>query len=288
MVLAADRRTDDRRSTASAQMADRGGQTLLDSTHAQTHCGKLLTSRATEGDAFELFGIRGLPKRNRSPVVVRRWSVVPVSVAARQSFLRSGRRAIAPASSSRCWGAAGVGKSRLVHEFLVRPPSRGRSIARGRCLPYGEGITYWPLLEVIKEAIGLEDDDSPDEPRQGQARRGTCRRADPRKPSHSRSRRPSGWPRRHPARKRSPGRSGRCSRSWRAQRRPVFVFDDIHWGEPTLLDLLEHLAEWTRDAPILLDLPRAAGAPRRPARMGRRQVERDNDPARAARRSGVR
>ena len=50
-------------------------------------------------------------------------------------------------------GAAGVGKSRLVHEFLRDLAGLAR-VARGRCLPYGEGITFWPVLEVLKEAVG--------------------------------------------------------------------------------------------------------------------------------------
>ncbi|MGB2874645.1 MAG: adenylate/guanylate cyclase domain-containing protein, partial [Gaiellaceae bacterium] len=72
-------------------------------------------------------------------------------------------------------GAAGVGKSRLVEEFLRR--LEGESVVRGRCLSYGEGITYWPVTEVVKqldpgEAVGtalasiLGDDSagsSPDE-----------------------------------------------------------------------------------------------------------------------------
>lgn len=56
-------------------------------------------------------------------------------------------------------GVAGVGKSRLVQEFLGDVAGIAL-IARGRCLPYGEGITYWPLLEAVKEAVGLEDGDS--------------------------------------------------------------------------------------------------------------------------------
>ena len=52
-------------------------------------------------------------------------------------------------------GAAGVGKSRLVHEFLRDLAGLAR-VARGRCLPYGEGITFWPVLEVLKEAVGRE------------------------------------------------------------------------------------------------------------------------------------
>jgi predicted ATPase len=51
------------------------------------------------------------------------------------------------------FGTAGVGKSRLVREFLGEVADAA-VVARGRCLPYGEGITYWPLLEVVKEAVG--------------------------------------------------------------------------------------------------------------------------------------
>jgi class 3 adenylate cyclase len=57
-------------------------------------------------------------------------------------------------------GQAGVGKSRLVQEFLA---SVGRArVLRGRCLPYGEGITYFPVIEVVKEAAGLLDFDAPE------------------------------------------------------------------------------------------------------------------------------
>ena len=54
-------------------------------------------------------------------------------------------------------GAAGVGKSRLVDE-LRRRAWRARCVLRGRCLPYGEGITYWPLAEVVRDLIGAEGD----------------------------------------------------------------------------------------------------------------------------------
>ena len=58
-------------------------------------------------------------------------------------------------------GLAGVGKSRLVREFLDDIDGQAL-VARGRCLPYGEGITFWPLLEAVKEAVGLDDGDSSD------------------------------------------------------------------------------------------------------------------------------
>ena len=52
-------------------------------------------------------------------------------------------------------GAAGVGKSRLVQEF-VRELAGDATVALGQCLPYGEGITYWPLAEVVRDLLLTE------------------------------------------------------------------------------------------------------------------------------------
>ena len=146
-------------------------------------------------------------------------------------------------------GLAGVGKSRLVHEFLVDLAARSLVVG-GRCLPYGEGITYWPLMEVVRDAAGLDDTESPDESlgklaallaeekdAEQLARRvgelvglaeGTTREED--------------------------NRAAVCALFESLARRTplVIVFDDIHWGEPTFLDLLEHLADQIREAPVLL------------------------------------
>src|SRR4030095_6553 len=61
------------------------------------------------------------------------------------------------------YGDPGVGKSRLVRELLSSlhrrtPPPR---VLGGRCLPYGEGVTYWPLAEVLKGLAGVLDSDPP-------------------------------------------------------------------------------------------------------------------------------
>src|SRR5207249_2222829 len=56
-------------------------------------------------------------------------------------------------------GPAGVGKSRLIQEFLGDVSDQA-VVARGRCLPYGEGITYWPVLEAVKDVAGLDDAES--------------------------------------------------------------------------------------------------------------------------------
>jgi class 3 adenylate cyclase len=58
-------------------------------------------------------------------------------------------------------GDAGVGKSRLAHEAVERM-APGARVVRGRCLPYGDGITFWPLVGMVNEAAGISAGDSPD------------------------------------------------------------------------------------------------------------------------------
>ena len=62
------------------------------------------------------------------------------------------------------FGQAGVGKSRLLAEFVDRLPDA--RLLKGRCLPYGDGITYWPLAEVAKEHAGILDTDPAGRPRE--------------------------------------------------------------------------------------------------------------------------
>ncbi len=59
-------------------------------------------------------------------------------------------------------GPAGVGKSRLVTEALAGIGDRARVLS-GSCLPYGEGITFWPVLQIVKQLTGIADSDSPAE-----------------------------------------------------------------------------------------------------------------------------
>ena len=58
------------------------------------------------------------------------------------------------------FGPAGVGKSRLLAEFVDRLPEA--RLLKGRCLPYGDGITYWPLAEVAKSHAGMLETDPAD------------------------------------------------------------------------------------------------------------------------------
>ena len=146
-------------------------------------------------------------------------------------------------------GTAGVGKSRLVLEFLASVGDRA-DVVRGRCLPYGEGITYWPLAEALGEAAGLTTSDAPEE---ALLKLGTLVYAEPDREliaarvaealgvlDPAGSREEIFW-------------AARKLFETCARRRPlVAVFDDLHWAEETFLDLVEHLGDWSRDAPILL------------------------------------
>jgi class 3 adenylate cyclase/tetratricopeptide (TPR) repeat protein len=149
-------------------------------------------------------------------------------------------------------GLAGVGKSRLVHEFLGQV-RKDATVIRGRCLSYGDAITYWPLSEALREAAGIEPDDSAEQA------------------MHRLQTLVGDTPQADVVAQRVAGAIGLVSQDaaavggqetfWAirrlleamARRRPlVAVFDDIHWATPTFLDLLEHIADWSRDAPILL------------------------------------
>ena len=101
-------------------------------------------------------GIAGLGRRLDSPMVGRERELARL----RQTF----ESAIADRSCQlfTIFGAPGVGKSRLAEEFLGSLGA-ATTVLRGRCLPYGEGITFFPVGEVVKEAAGLEDFDAPEE-----------------------------------------------------------------------------------------------------------------------------
>jgi class 3 adenylate cyclase/tetratricopeptide (TPR) repeat protein len=145
-------------------------------------------------------------------------------------------------------GTAGVGKSRLATELVSTLDGRARMIS-GRCLPYGDGITYWPLTEAVKQAAGVTLILSPDEAQEriaalvegeDDARRiaelvaGAIGLAETEGSNEEVS-----WA---------------VRRLFEALARGtplLLLFEDLHWAEPTFLDLVQHLADHTRE-PILL------------------------------------
>ena len=149
-------------------------------------------------------------------------------------------------------GTAGVGKSRLVEEFLMGVRSEAR-VLRGRCLPYGEGITYWPLAEALKDAAAIGDADD-----RRAAQHKLLRLLDGERDAELLAARLA------TAIGLSDDPAPQTELFWAVRRTLehlarqcalVVVWEDIHWAEPTFLDLIDHLADWSRDAPILLLAP---------------------------------
>jgi class 3 adenylate cyclase/tetratricopeptide (TPR) repeat protein len=196
--------------------------------------------------AWRLLSVRpvesAVPRRLDSPMVGRERQLAQL----RQAF-------DAAATDRACQlftllGPAGVGKSRLVAEFLEQV-SGDATVLRGRCLPYGDGITYFPVIEAIKEAAGLADFDLPDVVETkvcavlegDEHQEAVCRHvsqlmgvAEPTAAEET------FWAIR------------RFFEAVARERPLVLVFDDVHWGEPTFLDLVDHVADWSRGSPILL------------------------------------
>lgn len=145
-------------------------------------------------------------------------------------------------------GAAGAGKSRLVREFLEG--LEGRRVVQGRCLTYGRGITYFPVAEAIKDAARVAPDDSSTD---------VARKLD--ELLHREA--DAAAVRDHllqimglsdaPATAEESAWAVRRLCETLADQAPLVVFfDDIHWAEPTFLDLVEYVVEWSRDVPVLL------------------------------------
>ena len=146
-------------------------------------------------------------------------------------------------------GAAGVGKSRLVNEFLAKAAPDAR-VVYGRCLSYGDGITFWPLAEALKTEAGIADQEPSD---QALAKLRALYGEDDEGPALAAQ--VAGLIGLAPA-EAPPEEAFRAVRrafgAMAAERPLIAVFDDLHWAEPGFLDLIDHLADWTRDAPILL------------------------------------
>jgi class 3 adenylate cyclase/tetratricopeptide (TPR) repeat protein len=145
------------------------------------------------------------------------------------------------------YGEPGVGKSRLANEWLAA--LEGTTILHGRCLPYGESITYWPLAEMVKGAADIADDDPLDVaieklrdccPAEAVADLLGLATGVLEAVHGERSQQEISW----------------AAREWAqlmSQTQPlILVFEDIHWAEEPLLELIEHMTEWVRDGSLMI------------------------------------
>jgi class 3 adenylate cyclase/tetratricopeptide (TPR) repeat protein len=129
------------------------------------------------------------------------------------------------------FGAAGVGKSRLARELTAELAGEA-TVVIGRCLPYGEGITYWALREIVRSLQGAMSEITDVDAEILRAAVGDGEAA---------------------AGPEEIARAVRRLVEAEAHRRPVVLgFEDIHWAEPALLELIERVVDDLRAAPVLV------------------------------------
>jgi class 3 adenylate cyclase/tetratricopeptide (TPR) repeat protein len=151
-------------------------------------------------------------------------------------------------------GEPGVGKSRLVGELFAYIEAKPGLVRwrQGRCLPYGEGITFWALGEIVKAEAGILESDSahvaaakldgalsPEETE----RQWLLQRLSPLVGAEAAS----------------PVERQELFTAWRrffeglaAECATVLVFEDLHWADEALLAFLEYLTEWSEGVPLLI------------------------------------
>lgn len=141
-----------------------------------------------------------------------------------------------------------MGKSRLAEEFAATVTAA--TVLTGRCLSYGQGATYWPLREAVLGAVGLTGE----EPADDAAAAFAAAIGDSPDTVNvvTRLAALAGFDRETAMPEDVPW-AVRVFLEQLARRQPVLlVVDDLHWAQPGLLDVLEHIADWSRDSPIML------------------------------------
>jgi class 3 adenylate cyclase len=181
-----------------------------------------LKGKAQPVPAYRLVSVRPAPElRHEAPFVGRKRELALLREAWER--VRSGRHC----ELVTVVGDAGVGKSRLAAELLA---SIEANVVRGRCLPYGEGITYWPVVEVLKQLAVFPEDEAV-----AVAIRSLLGETEVEASAEE-----IAWAFR------------KTLEQAAAERSLVVVFDDIQWGEETFRDLIEHVALLSSGASLLL------------------------------------
>ncbi len=201
-----------------------------------------LKGKAQPVAAFRLLrvhGDEGNVRRYDTPVVGRQKEVAALLGA--WAAAKTERRAHLVAVI----GDAGVGKSRLVRELIDRVGDDAQVLV-GRCLPYGDGITFWPLREMVVAAAGIEQDDTPEA-----ARARLLSVVDDREVADRLASASGLSATAFPLHELYWG-ARKFMQALARQTPVVAMFDDIHWAEPAFLDLLYNLLDTVEDAPVLL------------------------------------
>ena len=155
-------------------------------------------------------------------------------------------------------GEPGVGKSRLVQEFANYLDAQPDLIRwrQGRCLPYGDGVGFWPLSEIVKAEAGILESDAPDEVQRKLAASIGSAVDDPSERDWLLARLA---PLAGTGELSASGDRTESFTAWRrylealASQHPlVVVLEDLHWADAALLEFVEHVADWTSGLPILI------------------------------------
>jgi class 3 adenylate cyclase/tetratricopeptide (TPR) repeat protein len=155
-------------------------------------------------------------------------------------------------------GVPGIGKSRLVYELseVIENEAELTSWRQGRSLPYGEGVSFWALGEMVKAQAGILETDSSEEAA-AKLSAGVRQLVDESE---------ADWVERHlgtlvglEAEELKGDHRAEAFAAWRrffesmAEERPlVLVFEDLHWADDGLLDFVDHLVDWAGGVPILV------------------------------------
>jgi class 3 adenylate cyclase/tetratricopeptide (TPR) repeat protein len=197
------------------------------------------TARVAAFRLVSAVGLDGYVRRHDSALVGRDEELAAIDEALREVVEARGIRMITIV------GDAGMGKTRLAQEVIARSGGKAQ-VVRGRCLAYGDGITFWPLREMVGEAAEIRFDDKPEDGHAKLAALVGDRDVADRLaaavglshavfPLHE-----INWA----ARKFFESRAGEGPL--------IALIDDIHWAESAFLDLLVHVLDTSERAPILL------------------------------------
>jgi class 3 adenylate cyclase/tetratricopeptide (TPR) repeat protein len=157
-------------------------------------------------------------------------------------------------------GEPGIGKTRLLAEFraFLEEQPEPPIWRQGRCLPYGEGITFWALGEIVKAQAAILESDSPE---RAAAKLEAAVETAVGEPSEREWFKARLAPLVGAKVVDSAGTAERAESftGWRrfleavaAERPLVLLFEDLHWADEALLEFLEHLADWSTGVPLLL------------------------------------
>ncbi len=157
-------------------------------------------------------------------------------------------------------GEPGVGKSRLAREFFTFIDGRPELVwwRQGRCLPYGDGITFWALGEIVKAQIGVLESDGPDEAasKLGESVAGLIQDEADREWVRARLGALVGATGQEGS---APADRAESFAGWRrflealAGVRPlVLVFEDLHWADQAMVEFIDHLVDWSTGVPMVV------------------------------------